>query len=334
MVQDLGFVATVAGGVKGFTVYGGGGMGRESSPGLKLFEFIPENEFIRCAVAMTDLFYDHGDRTNRNRARIRFIVKNIGEEAFFELYHKYFAQTPACTADMIPVVYAVPDKKSFEQNDTVPPEFDWWRQYAVAASSQGKDIKTVRLYLPYGNLTAEQLDKIVLLTELYAASFVRLTRTQDMLLPFVHQSALPELFAALKRDLTKIDLTAESFRGHIVSCVGSEVCKIGILNSPAIAEAVANELDGLFEHNQERKAALLNRIIDAVKISGCPNSCGAHPIAELGLQGQKKRLNDKQEDVCVLFKTSSPVTLGVADEDPVPVAKIPALVKKYIANWL
>ncbi|MFA7229827.1 MAG: nitrite/sulfite reductase [Victivallaceae bacterium] len=334
LVQDVGFVATVSGGRKGFTVYGGGGMGRESALGLKLFDFIPENEFIRCAVAMTDLFYDHGDRTNRSRARVRFIVKNIGEEAFIELYRKYFAQTPAYEADVKQVIYSVPDRKSFERNDTVSSGFDLWRQYAVASSSQGKDIKTVRLYVPYGNLTAGQLEKIVLLTERYGAGFVRLARTQDILLPLVHESVLPELFAALNRDFTEIDLVVKSFRGHIVSCVGSEVCKIGVLNSPAIAEAVAAELDGLFEHNQERKAALINRIIDAIKISGCPNSCGAHPIAELGLQGQKKRINDKLEEVCMIFRTLSPLTLGVADENPKLVADIPALVRKYIANWL
>ena len=89
-IQDLGFVAAIKAGKPGFKVYGGGGMGRESAVGIELLDFIPCAQVPQCALAMTEFFYEHGDRTNRNTARIRFLVKRLGKEKFVELFRDYF----------------------------------------------------------------------------------------------------------------------------------------------------------------------------------------------------------------------------------------------------
>jgi len=91
-VQDLGFLATRRAGQDGFTVYAGGGMGRDSAIGITLFDFLPVTEVLRVAVACMELFHDHGDRTNRNQARIRYLLKRLGQADFKKLFSDYYAE--------------------------------------------------------------------------------------------------------------------------------------------------------------------------------------------------------------------------------------------------
>jgi sulfite reductase beta subunit-like hemoprotein len=300
-VQDLGFIAKIQDGRKGFKVYGGGGMGRESSLGVLLFDFLPDDMFIRCAVAMTDLFFDHGDRTNRNRARIRFIIQNIGDEEFKKLFQNYYSKTLAYGSKL----HQHTDEYAVQTAPAAPEKpadgFDLWKKHAVLPTAFGPDVCSVRLYVPYGNLTAAQLVKLASLAEQSGCAFLRLTPAQDVLLPLVHASSLSQIYNSLLKDFAETDLTLKSFKGHIVSCVGAGVCKIGILNSPVIADAISSELDKILPPDTPEKIEILRTLTDNLRISGCPNSCAGHPAAKIGLQGQKKRINDKSEDVCLLF---------------------------------
>ncbi len=131
-------------------------------------------------------------------------------------------------------------------------------------------------------------------------------------------------------------MTLKSFKGHIVSCVGSGVCKIGILKSSDIADAVGAEMDKLLPPDTPEKVEILRTLTDQIRISGCPNSCAGHPSAQIGLQGQKKRIGEKVEDVCLFFtglsadentlRLSSPAT----EEEYVKVADIPLKIKDLL----
>ena len=304
--QDLGFVAAIKDNKQGFKVYGGGGMGRESALGIKLFDFIRSEEVPRCTLAMTELFYDHGDRTNRNKARIRFIVKRIGEEKFIELFNEYFNNTAFDGKDF---PAHKPELKLEEKTFSEQSVNQDWLKYAVSPT-RFSDFVSVRIFIPDGNLTAEQLRKLAVAADLYGCSFVRLTQGQDIILPLVHHSALPELYKFLKNDLKDIDLTLESFKGHITACVGATVCKIGILDSPALGNAIATKLD-----EADIKAELRSKIIDMIKISGCPNSCAGHPIACIGMQGQKTKIDNKLENVYKIFLKTNSKSFALAEAE-------------------
>jgi sulfite reductase beta subunit-like hemoprotein len=333
-VQDLGYVATHdAKGAPGFRVYGGGGMGRESSAGVKLFDFIPQDQVTRCAVAMTDLFHAHGDRVNRNRARIRFILKKIGESEFVKLFEKYYAQAeriaPLCQPESkIPGI-----TKAYSGKTAVIPGFSLWEQSAVTPTSLGEHIVSVRFFVPRGNLTSLQMHQLATLTECGSAPYFRLTRSQDLLMPQVQKSMLPEIYRILRQDFKDIDLTGDSFRGHIVSCVGSALCKIGILDSPVIADATAEALDELFKDNPESRAKLFPWIVDSLRISGCQNACAAHPAAMIGVQGSKKKLSEQLEEVGLVFTRSVNEPLGKSEEDFLPVANIPGKIRKMVKHF-
>jgi ferredoxin-nitrite reductase len=292
-VQDLGFIATIKDGKQGFKVYGGGGMGKESLLGLKLFDFISSSEVPRCTLAMTELFYDHGDRNNRNTARIRFIVKRLGNKKFIELFNEYFNKTVFDAKDFPEWQLELgSETKKFTKQEVNQD----WIKYAVSPTRFGNDIVSVKLFIPGGNLDAGQLKKIADMSDMYGVSFVRLTPEQDIILPLVQHSALAEVYTFLKSELKNIDLTLESFKGHITSCVGATVCKIGILNSPELANAIALKLDKA-GFNPES----YSKILSMIKISGCPNSCAAHPTVCLGMQGQKKKIDGKLENVYKIF---------------------------------
>ena len=284
-VQDLGFVAQMRDGQAGFTVFVAGGMGRESSVGLELFGFLPATQIVRVAVALTDLFYDHGDRVNRQHARLRFLLKSLGAVAFQRLYLEYFARTEEPVVHVREEDHFAAVIQGLKRSRAAKPDagFALWEQMAVLPTRFGDAVKSVRLYVPFGNLHAGQLRKIAALAAEFGSPTVRLLTTQDMLIPLVHRAALASLHKRLRQELAEIDLTFASYKGHLVTCVGATVCKIGMVDAPAVADRLAAALDSYLPPDTPEKLALLRLVADNVRISGCPNSCAGHPAARIGV---------------------------------------------------
>lgn len=339
--QDLGFIAAQDGNRRGFTVFGGGGMGRNSRIGVKLFDFLPVEKLSKCALAMVDMFYDHGDRDNRNRARIRYLVERFGADEFKKLFMEYYQKSSV--ADNRPVHEELYEnsverlKKSQGAEADSNDAFAQWQQFAVTPTRFGDDVVSVRLFVPGGNLLAGHLEKLAEIVEYTGCDFIRLTAEQDILLPLVHRSCLPELFKLIEREFDDIDLTLKSFKGHIVSCIGASVCKIGILDAPAAADAVADELDAYFADKLELKGRCGRTVIDTVRISGCPNCCAAHPSAPIGLQGQKKKFAaDAASEPAYQFFTGAqhcPAGLSCPDGDPVRASEAPVKVLQLVKDY-
>ena len=339
-VQDLGFLAQIRDGVEGFTVYVAGGMGRESSVGLELIGFLPGSQIVRAAVALTELFYDHGDRANRQQARLRFLLKRLGAEAFQRLFLEYFARTAAPVIhvrahdSLAALVAGLKRGRAVKVADG----FALWEQIAVSPTRFGDDVKSVRLFVPYGNLTAGQLRKIAALSDEYGSPAVRLLATQDILIPLVHRSALPGLYKRLRQDLADIDLTFSSYKGHLVTCVGATVCKIGIADAPAVADVIAAELDRHLPPDTPEKLKLLKVMANEVRISGCPNSCAGHPAAKIGVQCLKRREGEEVKVFGILFAgagvgADGQVRLsGPVSGEPVPVERLAQKILEWAAR--
>jgi sulfite reductase beta subunit-like hemoprotein len=334
-VQDLGFLAKVVDGKPGFKVYGGGGMGRESTVGLLLFDFLPADQVPRCALAMTELFSDHGNRENRNQARIRFIVKRLGEDGFKALFQEYFdrlvpeiSEFPAWQFDVAAEAAALPVATAAPCDC---PDYAKWLARAVSPTQFGEDVVTVRVFVPGGNLSADQLAGLADIAEQCGDSFLRLTPTQDVLLPLVRRTALPNVYGALKATFAGTDVLLDSLVGHLVTCVGSTVCKIGILDSQAAGRAVARRLDQMLAEHPELDAAAATRIVDAIRISGCPNTCGAHVAAEIGMQGQKAKIEEQTEPVYKVFvRAGDGLALAEAESEYVKEVDLPEKVCQLV----
>lgn len=249
--HDLGFVAKKGpDGGKGFAVYGGGGLGREARAAVKLLDFIPPREVFRAALAMGRLFSEHGDREDRNSARIRYIVKRLGEDAFKALFLDYYAKTKAEGAPRLAL--------------------------RVKAAKLPKSAAAKPLRLPFkdGLLDVARLSALAKLAKELKQPFVRLSQDQGVWLPAVKPEDEAKAFKALGLALPP---------PSPVACIGSGVCKIGALDSRAAAARIAEALSTL-----KGPAGRIKELADSIRVSGCHNSCSWHLLAPLGLQGLGK----------------------------------------------
>lgn len=339
-INDLGFVAQVRDGVRGFRVYAGGGLGRESRVGICLEEFLPAGQMLRAVLAMVALFHDHGNRENRHQARLRFLLKDRGEEAFVALYRRYFDATAAADGKGVPPETALPEGFAAGQEAAAAESegFGCWRAHAVWPTRFGEDVVSVRLYVPYGNLSAVQMRKIARLASEAGSPFVRLLTTQDVLVPFVAVSGLTRLYARLLAELGDVDLTFRSYKGHILTCVGASVCKIGMVDAPAVADRIAEALDAYLPPDTPEKLACLKRVADEVRISGCPNSCAAHPAVRFGVGCVNRRVEGVVRPYAQVL-TGAGVVDGVPristpgeGAEPVPVEALPEILLGLVAG--
>jgi len=304
VVNDLGFLAKVENGKKGFLIYAGGGLGRKPALGEILFNFLPAEECIKATVAMIELFHDHGERGNRSKARLRFLVEKLGFKNFKNLYMEYYNKT------QIPVEYKVFEIRDYNKIVQGLTKIDTeiletedlkiWKQ-AVLKETIFDDVFSVRLFIGGGNFYSKELGKLANIIDLTGCPFIRLTPEQNIFIPLVHKSFLPELYRLLKKDLHKQGAADMRFQNHIVTCIGASLCGIGLLDSQVIGRSISQKLDKLFIKFPKYKERLYTQLLDGIKISGCGSSCGVNQIAPLGFEGVKKVIEGQVTDCLQVY---------------------------------
>ena len=323
-LQDLGFIAKVQDGIKGFTVYGGGGMGNQSSVGIELMNFIPAEKIFEYAIAMTDLFYDHGDRTSRSKARIRFILKRLGEEEFKKIFSSYLNKIDLAEFNNVfNVSCSISESTLFDNSDIRPTieltptelsVYDKWKERAVF-NTKVDNIVLIKLFVPYGNLQTSDMKKITEIMSETKSRFIRLSREENIYIP-IKSTDIKYVFKQLNDYRQINDLTGNSLKGLITSCIGAKTCVIGIIDSRKFSDSIAEELDIFFSQNPNNKTDFFNNIINSIKISGCPNSCSNHPSATLGFQGIRRKNKDGiPTDYCKVFIGGQPDKLNECIDD-------------------
>ncbi len=287
-MHDLGFLArtqTVDGEVKrGFTVFVGGGLGAIPHQAKVLAEFVAEEDILRLAQAIARVFARHGEKKNRNRARIKFLVADLGIEKFRRVVFEELESLP-------------PDERHQHYRSELPNQpliqppaplngasrpvgfDDWYRTNVYAQRQPGYSAITINL--PLGDITSFQMFRLAGLARVYVGDNVRTTVEQNIVLRWVPNGDLPSLYL----ELAAIGL-GDPGAGTIVditACPGTDTCKLGIASSR-----------GLTAELRTRLAARNTSLPDAVKnlrinISGCFNSCGQHHIADIGFFGNSRR---------------------------------------------
>jgi len=274
-IADLGFFAHVKDGAEGFSVYCAGGLGGSPRVGVKIEDFIPAKDVFEVAQAVKQLFDKHGDRSNKHRARLRYVLDRVGEEEFTKLYKQERKQLQA---DSLP--YPAPDIRPIltpsepaETSDQTVSQ----RLGVLPEATPGR--VTVRLWLTNGDIPAGDLKKVARIAATCGQGLVRTTQLQDLLITGVAQSDL----AHVESDLAQLETNV--FRpqsAKVVACAGASTCKLGLCLSRGLGEAITARLDETaLPHSADQPV---------IRISGCPNSCGHHCISTLGFQGRAKRL--------------------------------------------
>ena len=271
-VNDLGFFAHVREGRPGFAVYAGGGLGAQQAAAVQIEEFIEPDAVPMVAEAIERVFDRLGDRANKNRARLRFVVRRLGAETFVAEYRREMAAlqseglgAPVVAARPLPAAVTGDGAQTSTPIGAPPgclPERDPQRV-------------TLILQLQNGRLPASDLRTVANLSRSFGVGVVVATQQQDLLLIGVARTRVAEAQAAFD----KLSVRVQAHTPKIVACAGASTCKLGMCLSPALAQAVENRLA---EVDTQRGPT-------SIRISGCPNSCGNHTIAPLGLEGRARR---------------------------------------------
>lgn len=292
-IHDFGLLARmkeINGEMKrGFAVYVGGGLGTIPHPAKLLSDFVTEEEILPLAQAMARVFARLGEKRNRNRARMKFLVEQLGIDEFRRLV---FEERETLTPDErwtdyleeLPQYHETPVNPAISLNGQVKPKgFEAWYKTNIYNQRQPGYV-VVYVNLPLGDLTSSQMFKLSDIARKYAGDNVRTTVEQNMVLRWVSEADLPELYTELKAWGL-----AEPGIGTIVditSCPGTDTCKLGIASSRGLTGELRQQL-----------TAKISTLPDAVKelkikISGCFNSCGQHHIADIGFFGNSRRFGN------------------------------------------
>lgn len=284
--HDMGFKAAVRkeGGKmrRGFRTYLGGGLGGTPMLGFLYSEFLPEEELMNLAAATVRLFDRYGERKNRMAARMKFLVKKLGWEKFKTALDEERKQIrlPASVNDYLKEAWvekeAPPFSLSPEKNSRAPSvDPNWLRDNVVSHKFPG--YKGVNVRLKLGDLLTDPARKLAASAKTFSRAEMRISIEQNLFLPWVPEKALPALYQALS-EIGLAEAGAETME-DTTTCPGSDTCRLGITSAKGLGAAVSAGLNNGLARFKELSRDL------RIKISGCPNGCAQHGVANIGFQG-------------------------------------------------
>jgi sulfite reductase (ferredoxin) len=276
---------------RGFAYYVGGGLGAVPYGAQLLDEFLPEEELLPISQAVSRVFARLGEKQNRQRARVKFLVKKLGFEEFKRLVleeRKQLRPDPRWTA-FLADLHATDEKPLRPPGKLAPGAhpagFEAWRQNNVLPQRQ-EGYAVAIITLPLGDLTGDQARALADIARRYTGDTLRTTVDQNMLLRWVSEADLPAVYAELAA--AQLALPGAGTISDITACPGTDTCKLGISSSRALAAELRRELtaSGL---DQDPKARGLH-----IKTSGCFNSCGQHHVADIGFLGVSRNVSGRR----------------------------------------
>ncbi len=329
-VNDLGFIAKTKNGVSGFSVHIAGGMGLESRTATLFEEFVPAARTHEVAEAVKRVFDQHGNRKNRNKARLRFLIEQIGLPRFRELYEHELNKLRASRPDFAELREFPGGSPAIGQQpasrESGGGAFGLWLQRNATPQKQ-PDRFLVHIPLKLGDLDADRLSRFSHVVEQFGERLVRTTQSQNLVLRWVHESELHRLYPLLAA--LDLALPLPPVLRNLIACTGAATCRLGICLSRGLAAVVAQELSNA---NLDLDVARDLRI----HISGCPNACGRHPIADIGLHGVARRVNGRLMPhyvVQVGGRVAEGETRFAEGDTAVPAKNLPKLVRELVASF-
>jgi len=313
-IQDLGLRAVLRDGARGFSVTVAGGTSSLPTSGAKLFDFLPAGDLLALAEALVRLFHARGDRVNRSRNRLKWLVKELGFAPFRALVDEELAKVRAAGVPPLPFP---PDAPPVEGPPTfvrpAPPTRD---EIAIRLRAQpprglplpppwiappdraaiADFLKTnvrpqrqdgyavVTIAAPRGEIAGAQLSLLADLALAFGDGTARFSGGGQILLRWVANAdvqPLAELLAAagLLRD-------GVGSAADVIACPGADVCRLAVLKTRNVAGLVEEEI-----RTKLGAGALETRV--PVHLSGCPNGCSQHHLAAIGLQGSVRRVGER-----------------------------------------
>ena len=313
---DVGFIAQKKNGRKGFKVYVAGGMGRKSQSGNILHNFILENEFYFVAEAIKLLFYKYGNRENRNQARLRFLWNSLGKEKFVELYNEEIEKIKNFKFPEFDIIVNEENKYNpIEPVNSFSEEFDVWKKRYVREQKQ-PGLFLVNVPFLFGNLKNKCVIDLAELLADFGDNVARFTIQQNIMLRNIPEKFLGNVYELIRK-ITPL-AAKPTFIGNCIACTGSAICKIGIARPRELLKALNEKL--------EKSNLPLDKLPDIkVNLSGCPNSCAQHHLADLGFAGKIKSENGERKFWFSVFENAevkNDILCMAKETDEIPEDKV------------
>lgn len=288
-MHDLGFIAKTklidGENVNGFKVLLAGGLGSQPRQADVMYEFLSTELLIPTIESVLRVFDRYGERSKRAKARLKFLLKEIGLDGFLKLieleknalaYQSYPIETSEFEKE---IQFETSEVPSVEILDKIA--YQNWVQTNVIQQKQA-GLFAVGIKVKLGDFYTDKARMLADLIKRYGANELRFTLRQNILIRHVREAFLPKFYTELKA-LGFTDLGYNS-TADITACPGTDTCNLGISSSTGIAVELEQMLKTEYPNYINNKKL-------AIKISGCMNACGQHNMAHIGFQGMSLKVN-------------------------------------------
>ncbi len=343
-IHDIGLRAVIRDGKRGFRMLVGGGLGPLPVEAHLLDEFVPVENLVSRCEAVLRLFNTHGNRKNKNKARLKFVVRERGWDWVAEEIEKNYQDILANGGIATPEV--VPDGFGGFQSSPPPlgtgadlppvlgsnghsnPAYERWLETNIREQKQtGYAMVTVRV--PQGNMTGNQMHGLANIARSAADGLLRVTIDQNLVIAYVPMRTLPQVYDALRK-IGLADSGAHEI-DDVTTCPGAYSCNLALTKSMNLGAALGSVVKD-FSDPLVRKLS--------IKVSGCPNSCGQHWIGDIGFYGNARKIAGKEVPYYLMllgggYDGGGIMRFGVAVQS-IPARLAPEAVRRildhYIAN--
>jgi len=296
-IHDVGLRARIVDGKRGFHVVIGGGLGPLPVEAQVLDEFLPEERLVNRIEAVVRVFNNHGNRKNRNKARLKFVMRERGFPWLRDEIEKEYADILANggieTPELVPEGFGGYESNPqplgsgallpvLNQATSGDPAYDRWLETNVEEQKQ-PGYAMVTVTVDQGNLTGVQMRGIAALARDAGDGLIRIPIDQNLLLGFIQLGQLPRVYAALAA--ISLHAAGASEIENVVTCPGAYSCNLALTKSMNLGAAMHEMVRG-YDSPEVRELS--------VKISGCPNSCGQHWTSDIGFYGNARKIEGRE----------------------------------------
>ena len=283
LVNDIGLVSMVEDGVAGYEMWVGGSLGKAPKLAVLLAPFVARTDVLAAVEAVVDVFVAQGAFDEPAKARLKFLVEQLGADGFRAAWQAAFDEAQMRPQPAVAPIELVDDVDRAEILAESPP--GGWRAGVRPQRRPGQ--ASVTIDVPLGDITALEMELFCDLADRHGDGFLTFTRDQNVTLRNVPLAGVGAIRSVLgERGLF---LLGEGRHAQVRACTGSAVCALGITDSPGAGRDLS------IRGSLQRNAAL------RVSASGCPNSCAQHQIADIGLSGAKVRVSGRTVDGYQVF---------------------------------
>ena len=336
-IHDIGFIPKIVDGKKGFQMVAGGGTSIMPRIAQTLYEFVPVEEYLKVTEAILRIFHQINElRRNRMKARIKFYIDRVGIDAFRDEVDEELKQPWAQREiDPTPLLFIEDesaDAPALDGDYSSPTpdgdgDFEAWKASNTESQKQ-EGYFAVTVKLPLGDVEAEQFHQLADISRRYAGGRARVNHQQNLAFRWVPEKALPAIY----QELRNIGLGAIGSHEitDVVSCPGTDSCKLGITSSMGLGRALSEALSDI-----DTSDPLVKKM--HVKMSGCPNGCGQHHIADIGFHGAAAKGPGGQVPAYELFLGGSfspgDTRFGQRIKTKVPAKRLPEAFRMVVEDY-